>query len=125
MLAYLTVSLDVHLSAQDERLQVDVGLWGDGPSFPRLADHSQPFVETPLVIELSQVRLAVHLDAVLHVGVPTHQALHVTHVKLFQLLRSQWRRIHVLEADGCIHSKSLWLVYMQFHTVTRPAGASS
>lgn len=83
MLMYLTVSLDIHLSAQDEWLQVDVGLWGDGPSFPRLADHSQPFVETPLVIELSQVRLAVHLDAVLHVGVTTHQALHIAHVKLF------------------------------------------
>lgn len=50
---YLTVCLHIHSSIQYERLQVDVGLWCDGPSFSCLADHSQPFVETPLVVELS------------------------------------------------------------------------
>lgn len=82
---YLTVGFDVHLSIQDEWLQVDVGLWGDGPSFPCLANHCQAFVETPFIVELSQVGLAIHLDAMLHVGVTSHQTLHITHVKLFQL----------------------------------------
>ncbi len=54
-----------------------------GSSFPRLTNHSQPFVEAPLIVKLSQVGLSVHLDAVLYVGVTTHQALHITHIKLF------------------------------------------
>lgn len=83
MLMHLTVCLHIHLSALDERLQVDVGLRGYGPSFPCLTNHGQPFVETPLIVELSQVGLTVHLDAMLYVRVTTHQALHVTHVKLF------------------------------------------
>lgn len=84
---YLTVRLHIHLSAQDERLEVDVGLGGDGSSFPRLADHCQPLVEAALVVELPQVGLAVHFNAVLGVRVTAHQALHVAHVKLFQLRR--------------------------------------
>lgn len=84
---YLTVGLHIHLSAQDERLEVDVGLGGDGSSFPRLADHCQPLVKAALVVELPQVGLAVHFNAVLGVRVTAHQALHVTHVKLFQLRR--------------------------------------
>lgn len=84
---YLTVRLHIHLAAQNERLQVDVGFGGDGSSFPRLADHCQPLVEAALVVELPQVGLAVHLDAVLGVRVAAHQALHVAHVKLLQLQR--------------------------------------
>lgn len=80
---YLTVRLDVHLSLQYERLEVGVGLRGDRSTFPRLTNHSQSFVEAPLVVELPQVGLAVHFDAMLHVRVTTHQTLHVTHVKLF------------------------------------------
>lgn len=80
---YLTVCLYIQLSALDERLQVDVGLGGDGPSFSCLANHSQSFVEAPFIVELSQISLAVHLDAMFHVGVTTHQALHVAHIKLF------------------------------------------
>lgn len=105
---------------------MDVGLWGDGPSFPRLANHSQPLVETPLVVELPQVGLAVHLDAVLHVGVTPHQALHVAHIKLLQLREETMKTdVECMGADRCIYSESLWLVYMQFHTGTRPGGASS
>lgn len=88
---YLTVRLHIHLTAQNERLEVDVGFGGDGSSFPRLADHCQPLVETALVVELPQVGLAVHFNAVLGVRVAPHQALHVAHIKLFQLQRKALR----------------------------------
>ena len=42
-------------------------------------------MDAALVVELAQVGQAVHLDAMLHMGVPAHQAFHVTHVKLLQL----------------------------------------
>lgn len=83
MLNYLTVCLHIHLLTQDKWLEVDVGLWRDSSSFPRLADHNQPFTEASFIVELSQVRLTVHLDSMLHMRVSTHQTLHITHIKLF------------------------------------------
>lgn len=88
---HLTVRLHVHLTALDERLEVDVGFRGDGSSLPRLADHCQPLVEAALVVELPQVGLAVHFNAVLGVRVAAHQALHVAHVELFQLQKKARR----------------------------------
>ena len=82
---YLAVWFHVHLATLNERLEVSVRLGGDGPALPGLSDHGKPPVMAPLVVELPQVGLAVHLDAVLHVRVTPHQALHIPHVKLLQL----------------------------------------
>lgn len=62
---------------------MDVSLWRDSASLSCLVNHSQPFVEAPFIVELSQIGSTIHLDAVLHMRVTTHQGLHVPHVKLF------------------------------------------
>lgn len=92
-LLYLAECLQLHLSALYKWLQVDVCLWGDGAPFSCLPDHSQTFVKAAFVVELPQVGLAIHLDAVLHVGVTAHQALHVANIKLFQLRKKGWTRV--------------------------------
>lgn len=110
---YLTVCLHIHTSIHYERPQVDVGLGRDSASFPRLPNHTQTSVEAPFVVELPQEGLAVHLGAMLHVSVATHQALHVPHVKLLQL----WKTPRKLECVGavratCNHVKSSRWVYV-------------
>lgn len=62
---------------------MDVSLWRDGASLPRLVNHSKPFVEASFIVELSQIGLAIHLNAMLHMRVTTNQCLHVPQIKLF------------------------------------------